>query len=160
MECPSSWFHPYLIYLPWKSRHNIFLLETSQIIFALFQVFISSRRFSVFTVPLDTWVLRLDNVTSADQGLYDCHLNNNNTPIKMSILLIVRGKILIIYEDLSNAISNNIYCVFTPAISSSKVYGTWWFRAYFEQSVLWSWLKFRDMLSGTNIWTRTKKHQK
>ena len=38
-------------------------------------------------------------------------------------------------------------------LSSSQVYGTWWFRAYFEQSVLWSWLKFRDMLSGTNIQT-------
>ena len=33
--------------------------------------------------------------------------------------------------------SATIYVVvFTPAFSSSQVYGTRWFRAYFEQSVL------------------------
>ena len=56
------------------------------------QVFISSMRFSVYTEPLDTWVLQITNVTTSDGGKYECHLNSDNIPIKMSISLTVRGK--------------------------------------------------------------------
>ena len=59
------------------------------------QVFISSARVSVYTEPLDTWVLRLESVSRGDGGSYDCHLNNNITtgPVKLSVLLRVRGQL-------------------------------------------------------------------
>ena len=59
------------------------------------QVFTSSARVSVYTEPLDTWVLRLESVSRGDRGTYDCHLNNNITsgPTKLSVLLTVRGQL-------------------------------------------------------------------
>ena len=59
------------------------------------QVFTSSARVSVYTEPLDTWVLRLESVSRGDGGTYDCHLNNNITsgPLKLSVLLTVRGQL-------------------------------------------------------------------
>ena len=42
-----------------------------------FQVFHPSSRVSVYTEPLDTWVLRLAGLEREDKGRYDCHLNSD-----------------------------------------------------------------------------------
>ena len=55
------------------------------------QVFVRSARISVYTEPLDTWVLRLASVSVEDEGKYECHLNQAREPIKMSLLLLVYG---------------------------------------------------------------------
>ena len=55
------------------------------------QVFTSSARVSVYTEPLDTWVLRLESVSRGDGGTYDCHLTTG--PTKLSVLLTVRGQL-------------------------------------------------------------------
>ena len=59
--------------------------------FLFFQVFIASSRISVYTEPLDTWVLKVQSVEAMDQGIYDCHLNYDK-PVKMSLHLTVRGE--------------------------------------------------------------------
>ena len=41
------------------------------------KVFHPSSRVSVFTEPLDTWVLRLSGLQREDRGRYDCHLNSD-----------------------------------------------------------------------------------
>ena len=55
------------------------------------QVFISSSRISVYKEPLDTWVLRLERIRLADGGNYSCHVNQNSSPIKLSVALCVQG---------------------------------------------------------------------
>ena len=50
-----------------------------------------SPHISVYTEPLDTWVLRLASVTVRDEGKYECHLNQKKEPIKMSLVLLVYG---------------------------------------------------------------------
>ena len=54
-------------------------------------MFISSKRISVYTEPLDTWVLKVESVVEKDEGVYDCHLNQD-PPVKMSLYLTVRGR--------------------------------------------------------------------
>ena len=55
-------------------------------------MFVRSPRISVYLEPLDTWVLRLSEVTEKDEGKYECHLNQKKEPIKMSLFLQVYGE--------------------------------------------------------------------
>ena len=57
------------------------------------KVFVSCRRVTVYTEPLDTWVLRLARVRPGDAGQYSCHVNRARVPLSLSVTLEVEGKV-------------------------------------------------------------------
>ena len=141
---------PIHLHLPWKSRQNWFLLNFSFYFCFLLGVYLIGQVLCIYcpTGYLGTEAGQCDHsrpgsVWLPSEQQQQPHQDVNTAHCKRWIFLRI-------YQMWSA--TTLLYRVFTSTFSSSQVYSTWWFRAYLEQSVLWSWLKFRDMLSGTNMW--------